>query len=102
MHVPSEAAPSGATAQGAGLNARFNRHMRVVLGAVVLVMGTATLFAGPGVARWRVSLHFSAEDLAAKSGLRYRRVRRTRWAAYAINEAIAGFWIYLAVRLLTS
>lgn len=74
--------------------------MAIVVGIVLVVGGAAQLLVGPHLARHRISLHFSTEDLRATSGARYRRVRRTRIAAYVFNEAIGVFWIYMGSRIL--
>jgi hypothetical protein len=76
--------------------------MQTALGIVVLVIGVALAFSGPRLARFRISLHFSTEDLRATSGPRYRRVRMTTIGAYVVNAAMAAFWIYLGIRFLTT
>jgi hypothetical protein len=71
--------------------------MTDVLGVLFVVVGVSLIVFAPRLARARVSLHVSPEDLAATSGPRYRRTHRLRLIACALNIVAGAFLSYVGL-----
>ena len=72
--------------------------MRVVLGVVLMSVGGLMFGFGPRIARARISLHFSYEELRATSGPRHRRVRRATLVATVLTMAVGAAFVAMGVR----
>lgn len=76
--------------------------MTYVVGLVLFLVGAWLVGFAPRIARTRVSLHYSPEDVAATTGPRHRRVRRVRIAACALNVVFGVVLVYAGLSVVFS
>jgi hypothetical protein len=67
--------------------------MDVVLGVILVTIGVAMIVYGPRIARARISLHYSYEQLHATSGKWHRRVRRNTLIATTLNILVGAAFV---------
>lgn len=66
---------------------------------IALIGGVALVF-GPSMARARISLHYSSEELHNPSNPRHRRVQLATIATAGLNALLGVAWLYFSIHAL--
>jgi hypothetical protein len=74
--------------------------VQVVLGLILVTLGGAIIGFSPRMARARISLHYSYEQLRATSGKWHRRVRRATVIATMLTMLVGVAFVWMGIRWL--
>jgi hypothetical protein len=72
--------------------------VETVVGSIMVLVGLILVIFGPRIARARISLHYSYEDLRATSSPVHRRVKRAQAIATSLNLLVGAAFIVFGIR----
>jgi hypothetical protein len=83
-----------------GDSAADNWRVDIALEAVIGLIGGVFLVFAPSMARARISLHYSYEELHNPNNPRHRRVQLATIAGAALSALVGPAWLYLSIHAL--